>query len=75
MPIYDYNCSDCGNNFEELFLSYIAVPKNLVCPKCGSCHVSQKISLSSFVLKGADWCNGSEQKAATRKKQNGFEGV
>jgi len=44
MPIYEYECSDCGHPFEELVLS---ISKEVVvnCPNCESKSVKKKISL------------------------------
>ncbi|MCD6569149.1 MAG: zinc ribbon domain-containing protein [Deltaproteobacteria bacterium] len=42
MPIYEYECKDCGEIFEALV--YLSSNTELVCPKCGSKSVSKKIS-------------------------------
>jgi putative FmdB family regulatory protein len=44
MPIYEYECSDCGEPFEEFFLS-ISTEKEVTCPACDSKSVKKKISL------------------------------
>ena len=41
MPIYDYQCSDCGNTFEML-VKREAAP---ACPKCGSSHLEKLLSI------------------------------
>jgi len=49
MPIYEYNCPDCGKDFETLVLG----PKEKVrCPKCASKKVRRR--LSCFSLSGGD---------------------
>jgi putative FmdB family regulatory protein len=45
MPIYEFHCSQCGKEFEELILNTKAKP---VCPDCG-CQSCDKM-LSSFRL-------------------------
>jgi putative FmdB family regulatory protein len=44
MPIYEYECNECGEPFEELVLS-ISSEKEVRCPKCESKSVRKKISL------------------------------
>ncbi|HEV8358615.1 MAG TPA: zinc ribbon domain-containing protein [Gemmatimonadales bacterium] len=41
MPIYDYDCRDCGRAFDELVRSDTRVS----CPACGSAAVERKVSL------------------------------
>ena len=52
MPIYEYQCAQCGVVVEKL--QKIADPPLTVCEQCqGSLH--KKISQSSFSLKGSGW--------------------
>jgi putative FmdB family regulatory protein len=44
MPIYEYECTDCGEPFEELVLN-ISSNKEVHCPNCESKSVKKKISL------------------------------
>jgi putative FmdB family regulatory protein len=44
MPIYEYECTECGESFEELVLS-ISTEKEVHCPACNSKSVKKKISL------------------------------
>jgi putative FmdB family regulatory protein len=41
MPIYEFDCSECGARFDELVAGEAAV---VACPKCGSSRVSRRIS-------------------------------
>lgn len=51
MPMYDFYCPACQNEFEEIVSSdQIA---NVVCPNCHSKEVQQKISAPSPLRKGA----------------------
>jgi putative FmdB family regulatory protein len=43
MPIYEYQCQDCGTKFEKL-LRNSADPSSLECPSCGQKHLSQEYS-------------------------------
>jgi len=44
MPIYEYRCSECGENFEKLLRSMSATVE-ICCPRCGSRRVKKAISL------------------------------
>lgn len=44
MPIYDYHCDDCGNDFEKLVRSMFN-QETISCPDCGGQHVKKAISL------------------------------
>lgn len=52
MPLYEYACATCKNDFEKLVRLSDPVPP---CPECGSTEVKKKISASSFALKGGGW--------------------
>lgn len=41
MPIYEYSCKDCGNEFETLVRAS-SVPD---CPKCQSADLEKKLSV------------------------------
>ena len=44
MPIYEYHCNDCGDDFER-FLRSMFSKETILCPECGSDHVSKAISV------------------------------
>ena len=46
MPIYEYKCIDCGDEFEKLFFTSSA-SKDISCEKCGSERVERKVSAIS----------------------------
>ncbi len=52
MPMFEYRCGDCGNEFEELILSRSA-EASVNCPKCGSGDVHKKISSFSGMTGGS----------------------
>jgi putative FmdB family regulatory protein len=52
MPIYEYDCLDCGQPL-EVFQHTTEKPLE-VCPKCQGL-LKKRISLSSFILKGTGW--------------------
>lgn len=52
MPIYEYECTECGN-IEEIIQKFSDDPLTT----CGSCSgkLNKLISQSSFHLKGSGW--------------------
>jgi putative FmdB family regulatory protein len=43
MPIYEYRCADCGNQFEKL-IRRSEDAETLTCPSCGQAHLNQQLS-------------------------------
>jgi putative FmdB family regulatory protein len=52
MPIYEYKCRKCGNQFEVF--QGISDPEVKSCKFCKG-KVQKLVSLSSFSLKGSGW--------------------
>jgi putative FmdB family regulatory protein len=52
MPIYEYECLDCGKQC-EVMQKFNDKPLSK-CPSCGG-HMHKLISHTSFVLKGSGW--------------------
>ncbi len=50
MPIYEYICADCENEFEELVFSRDETPP---CPKCGSKNVTKLMSAGVVKTEGS----------------------
>ncbi len=53
MPLYEFHCSKCKTDFEELVLS--SKPEALtavVCPECGSHKVTKKVSTFASSISG-----------------------
>jgi len=58
MPIYEFRCDDCGEEFEELILG----SRNSVkCPKCSSRNCTKK--MSAFAFKSGTQFVGTGKKA------------
>lgn len=53
MPIYEYKCSACGHELEEI--QKFSDDPLVDCPKCGKPKLEKQISLGSFHLKGHGW--------------------
>lgn len=44
MPIYEYRCQACGQQFDKLFRSLSQIPAEIECPVCQSVEVQRLIS-------------------------------
>ncbi len=54
MPIYEYDCEDCGARFEKL-LFFSPHPASVSCPKCSSGRVNKRLSvISGYAGSSAD---------------------
>jgi len=53
MPIYEYQCNQCGHELESL--QKISDPPLTDCPECGEASLQKKISAAGFRLKGGGW--------------------
>lgn len=53
MPTYEYVCTDCKNQWEEI--QKISEDPIQVCPKCGKSTAKRQISGGNFILKGGGW--------------------
>jgi putative FmdB family regulatory protein len=54
MPIYEFRCTKCDSEFEELVMS--SKPEALakvVCPECGSPKVAKKVSTFASSVAGS----------------------
>jgi putative FmdB family regulatory protein len=69
MPIYEYECSDCGKQF-EVFQKFSEEPLSR-CHDCGG-HVHKLISRTSFILKGTGWY-ATDYASPERKKAEGIK--
>ncbi len=64
MPIYEYQCSDCG--YEEEVLQRISDPVLTRCPKCNG-HYHKKISSPAFRFKGSGFYETDYKKSSHAK--------
>ena len=53
MPLYEYECSACGNRFEQI-QKFSDEPVE-VCPKCGKKTVQKLVSSPAIQFKGSGW--------------------
>jgi putative FmdB family regulatory protein len=72
MPIYEFVCQDCGNEFEKLqSFSDTSMP---ICPKCQSVRVQRRLSAPAVHFKGSGWYvtdskNSGKQSANGKAKE------
>ena len=52
MPLYEYQCKQCGHRFEKI--QSFSAPEEKVCPACGG-EVEKLISAPAIQFKGAGW--------------------
>jgi putative FmdB family regulatory protein len=80
MPIFEYECSACGERFEQLVRSPQETGPAVVCPRCGGQNLQQLQSL--FAVNSADtrrqhWSQGRRraQKDLSEQKRAEMEAV
>ncbi|MBF0276655.1 MAG: zinc ribbon domain-containing protein [SAR324 cluster bacterium] len=70
MPIYEYICSKCDHEIEEV--QKFTDPPLALCPECNTNELIRKPSVSSFHLKGGGWYkdgyHGTSGKTPEAKK-------
>jgi len=64
MPIYEYQCKDCGNRLEAL--QKISDAPLRECPNCHQQGLTKLVSASSFRLKGGGWYETDFKTGAKR---------
>ncbi|MDP8255428.1 MAG: zinc ribbon domain-containing protein [Candidatus Alcyoniella australis] len=76
MPIYEYECQQCGKLSEHWQKTTDGPPEN--CPHCQGGPLRKIVSLSTFHLKGTGWYvtdyarkNGDAKNDAPSPKPNG----
>ena len=61
MPIYGYDCNQCGRQFEKLVRSSDNAPS---CPSCESTDLTRQLSLIADPAKGAATLTHRHARAA-----------
>lgn len=65
MPIYEFECTQCGNRFDRL--QKLSDPDPSACPSCGAPKVHRLVSAPSFRLAGSGWYETDFKKAGDKK--------
>ncbi|AKC87328.1 FmdB family zinc ribbon protein [Pseudoxanthomonas suwonensis] len=76
MPIYAFQCADCGHSFDRLQKLSDADPET--CPSCGAAGgVRRQLTAPSFRLAGSGWYETDFKKDGDRKRNlaDGGEGA
>jgi putative FmdB family regulatory protein len=71
MPIYEYQCSECGALHEAL--QKISDAPLTDCPACGASALRKKVSAAAFRLKGSGWYE-TDFKSGGKKNLAGDSG-
>ncbi len=53
MPIYEYQCVECGHHLEKL--QKVSDNPLVNCPHCGKPGLTKLVSAAGFQLKGSGW--------------------
>ena len=53
MPIYEYQCKNCGERTE--IIQKVSDPPATTCPACKQAALQRLISAAGFQLKGTGW--------------------
>ena len=53
MPLYEYECDNCGNHFEKIQSVHDAPIRQ--CPQCASDRVRKIFSPAGIIFKGSGW--------------------
>lgn len=69
MPIYEYQCSQCGSDFELLVRSGTII----LCPTCNNPDPKKRPAASNFALKGEGWAR--DNYGTKPQKSGGGEGT
>ena len=66
MPIYAFECGNCGHQFERLQRLSDADPTD--CPSCGAPQVRRQLTAPSFRLAGSGWYETDFKKDGDKKR-------
>jgi len=71
MPIYEYECAECGEQFERIFMTPDERPEEMSCPECGSDQVQRVFSAPSIVGGATDTTEKEEQASGQPRSFGG----
>ncbi|HYG04893.1 MAG TPA: zinc ribbon domain-containing protein [Stenotrophomonas sp.] len=66
MPIYAFQCAECGHSFDRL--QKISDPDPTQCPSCGAAAVKRQVTAPSFRLAGGGWYETDFKKDGDKKR-------
>jgi putative FmdB family regulatory protein len=66
MPIYAYECTQCGHSFDRL--QKLSDPDPDTCPECSTVSVKRQVTAPSFRLAGSGWYETDFKKDGDKKR-------
>jgi putative FmdB family regulatory protein len=60
MPIFEYQCKECKNEFEKLV--FAGEERDICCPECASVKIIKKMSATSFMGTSIGTCAAGSPK-------------
>ncbi|CAN7457963.1 zinc ribbon domain-containing protein [Pseudoxanthomonas sp. LjRoot143] len=75
MPIYAFECTQCGHSFDRL--QKLSDPDPDTCPACSAQAVKRQLTAPSFRLAGSGWYETDFKKDGDKKRNlaDGGEGA
>ena len=72
MPIYAFECAECGHRFDKL--QKLSDPDPTDCPACGQPQVRRQLTAPQFRLAGGGWYETDFKKDGDKKRNLAGEG-
>jgi len=72
VPLYDYDCANCGRRFELIHGVYADPPAT--CPLCGRGPIKKAIAAPAIHFKGSGWAKKERRATVAPGKDKGGDG-
>ena len=72
MPLYDYDCANCGQRFEVLRSVHADEPTE--CPLCGGGPIKKAFATPAIHFKGSGWAKKERHAAAKSRSSSSDAG-
>ena len=72
MPIYAFECTQCGHSFDRL--QKLSDPDPDTCPACSAHAVKRQLTAPSFRLAGSGWYETDFKKDGDKKRNLAGDG-
>ena len=66
MPIYAFECGNCGHAFDRL--QKLSDPDPDTCPQCGAPQIRRQLTAPAFRLAGSGWYETDFKKDGDKKR-------
>lgn len=66
MPIYEFECTECGKRFDRL--QKLSDPDPTDCPACSRASVRRRVTAPAFRLAGSGWYETDFKKDGDKKR-------